>query len=418
MVKSCSCQADKIRRQPQQGKLTNVQTPLSIFESYNADFMGPFPKSKNGNDSILLFVDRFSRRLFLYAVSKHMTSEECADMFVENICYREGRGLPLSIVSDNDKLFTANYWRTVFKRFGTTLHMATARTQSSNGLAERYVAVVEEILRTRVNYLQNDWEELLAVIMFVCNNQDKVALLGRTPIEIETGATPIVPIDLVSKLTLAKAVQKNRQGSAQPKAAAIARLERLELTRIMVVRQLEEVKLDQKHYADRRRRDIVGLEVGGKAYVNMPAEQLAQHGLRPSAKLQHRMFGPFKILKRVSANSFELELPTSAVNSRTISVFHVKHLQSCPAPHKYASPSSLEVIPVSGEGERAEWEICEILDRRTRRAGKLEYLCRYKGYPLLDDCQWRSEAELEELARNMLTEFQDVYANRAGPGAA
>jgi len=130
------------------------------------------------------------------------------------------------------------------------------------------------------------------------------------------------------------------------------------------------------------------------------------------------MFGPFKILKRVSANSFELELPTSAVNSRTISVFHVKHLQSCPAPHKYASPSSLEVIPVSGEGERAEWEICEILDRRTRRAGKLEYLCRYKGYPLLDDCQWRSEAELEELARNMLTEFQDVYANRAGPGAA
>ena len=55
--------------------------------------------------------------------------------------------------------------------------------------------MVEEILRTRVNYLQDDWEELLAVIMFVCNNQDKVALLGRTPIEIETGATPIVPID-------------------------------------------------------------------------------------------------------------------------------------------------------------------------------------------------------------------------------
>jgi hypothetical protein len=96
------------------------------------------------------------------------------------------------------------------------------------------------------------------------------------------------------------------------------------------------------------------------------------------------MFGPFKILKRVSA-----------VNSRTISVFHVKFLQNCPAPHKYASPSSLEVIPVIGEGERAEWEICEIMDRRTRRAGKFEYLCRYKGYPLLQDCQWRPEAELE-----------------------
>jgi hypothetical protein len=72
------------------------------------------------------------------------------------------------------------------------------------------------------------------------------------------------------------------------------------------------------------------------------------------------------------------------------------------------------VIPVIGEGERAEWEICEIMDRRTRRAGKFEYLCRYKGYPLLQDCQWRPEAELEELARNMLTEFQDVYSTLIG----
>ena len=33
-----------------------------------------------------------------------------------------------------------------------------ARSQHSNGLAERMVAVVEEILRTRVNYRQDDWE--------------------------------------------------------------------------------------------------------------------------------------------------------------------------------------------------------------------------------------------------------------------
>ena len=417
MIKGCTCQADKINRRPQQGKLTSVQTPLSIFESYNADFMGPFPKSKNGNDCILLIVDRFSRRLFLYAVSKHMTSAQCAELFVDNICYREGRGLPLSIVSDNDKLFTANYWQTVFKRFGTKLHMATARTQSSNGLAERYVAVVEEILRTRVNYLQDDWEQLLSVIMFVCNNQDKVALMGRTPIEIETGATPIVPIDLASKLTLAKAVDKNRAGSTQPKAAAIARLERLEHDRLMVVNHLEAVKLDQKQYADKRRRDIVDLEVGGKAYVNMPAEQLAQHGLRPSAKLAHRLFGPFTIVKRVSANSFELELPTSAVNSRTISVFHVKFLEGCPKHHRYASPSALEVIPITGEGEDALWEISEIMDRRTRR-GKHEFLCRYKGYPLLKDCQWRPEKELEELSRDMLAEFKVVYEERTAPGVS
>ena len=179
----------------------------------------------------------------------------------------------------------------------------------------------------------------------------------------------------------------------------------------MVVNHLEAVKLDQKQYADKRRRDIVDLEVGGKAYVNMPAEQLAQHGLRPSAKLAHRLFGPFTIVKRVSANSFELELPTSAVNSRTISVFHVKFLEGCPKHHRYASPSALEVIPITGEGEDALWEISEIMDRRIRR-GKHEFLCRYKGYPLLKDCQWRPENELEELARDMLAEFKVVYSER------
>lgn len=65
---------------------------------------------------------------------------------------REGRGLPSVIISDNDKLFTAEFWKTLFKRFGTKLNFTHgARSQHSNGLAERMVAVVEEILRTVMN---------------------------------------------------------------------------------------------------------------------------------------------------------------------------------------------------------------------------------------------------------------------------
>ena len=49
-----------------------------------------------------------------------------------------------------------------YLQIGTEFLLATARTQSSNGLAERYVAVVEEILRTRVNYLQQPPPPLLS----------------------------------------------------------------------------------------------------------------------------------------------------------------------------------------------------------------------------------------------------------------
>ena len=52
-------------------------------------------------------VDRFSSRIFLYAHSKHITAPEMAQLFVDEISYKAGRGLPLSVISDNDKLFTA-----------------------------------------------------------------------------------------------------------------------------------------------------------------------------------------------------------------------------------------------------------------------------------------------------------------------
>jgi hypothetical protein len=47
---------------------------------------------------------------------------------------------------------------------GTCQSSGISRTQSTNGLAERYVAVVEEILRTCVNYKQTDWEEMTPTV--------------------------------------------------------------------------------------------------------------------------------------------------------------------------------------------------------------------------------------------------------------
>ena len=48
--------------------------------------------------------------------------------------------------------------RSVGSKFGNVAGVSTDVVwPESNGLAERYVAVVEEILRTRVNYLQRRW---------------------------------------------------------------------------------------------------------------------------------------------------------------------------------------------------------------------------------------------------------------------
>ena len=165
-----------------------------------------------------------------------------------------------------------------------------------------------------------------------------------------------------------------------------------------------------KQYADERRRAVDAfLKVGAKAYVSMPAAQLKQHGLRPSRKLNATCFGPFPIVARVSANSFQLDLGT-AVSSKTIDVFHVKYLRpSTDGPYK--SPDTLQPLPVYEDDGEPEWEISGILDRRRYR-GKNEYLVQYVGYPLLEDCEWRPHDELEITAPKILAEFEKSYSKK------
>ena len=181
------------------------------------------------NHKMLIIVDRFSRRVWLIPVQKTITSAALAEQFVNEVLLKGGRGLPLSLVSDNDTLFTARYWTAMFKHFGTKLCFATARTQSTNGLAERYVAVVEELLRTRVNYAQDDWEELIPHLLFAVNNQSKDTLTGLSPIQVELGIVPITPVDLIDQVTRAKAQARHpaKADAANPKSAAQQRIEQM-----------------------------------------------------------------------------------------------------------------------------------------------------------------------------------------------
>ena len=71
MIKACEkCQVSKIDRRKPQGLMNPVAQPLNIAQHYNIDFVGPIPRSCNGNHCMMIVVDRFSRRLFLYPTSK------------------------------------------------------------------------------------------------------------------------------------------------------------------------------------------------------------------------------------------------------------------------------------------------------------------------------------------------------------
>ena len=61
-------------------------------------------------------------------------------------------GMPREIISDCDTIFTAKFWCHLMKRCGTAIRLSSARSQQTNGLAERTIAIVEECLRNSITY--------------------------------------------------------------------------------------------------------------------------------------------------------------------------------------------------------------------------------------------------------------------------
>eukprot|EP01050_Picozoa_sp_SAG11_P009871 SAG11_NODE_960_length_6382_cov_8.585071_5_plen_109_part_00 len=85
--------------------------------------------------------------------------------------------------------------------------MSSARSQllQTNGLAERTIAVIEECLRSGVNYQQDNWVELANSVMLTLNSAPKAKLLQKSPLyytyyTYERGVQPLLPIDCVAAL--------------------------------------------------------------------------------------------------------------------------------------------------------------------------------------------------------------------------
>ena len=158
------CQNNKINRSKPKGLLQPLQTPTSPGQSLNMDFMTDLPRSYYRGawyDTCWVFVDRCSHRAYGLLCRKNNTAEELSDLFLHEYVLATMNGLPLELVSDRDTIFTSNHFKNITRRLGISLRISSARSQQTNGKAERKIAALEEVLRNGVNYRQDNWAELL-----------------------------------------------------------------------------------------------------------------------------------------------------------------------------------------------------------------------------------------------------------------
>jgi len=134
-VSSCQiCQQAKSERVKYPGLLEPLPIPKSAWQMISMDFIEGLPRS-SGKNCILVVVDKFSKFSHFIPLSHPFTAAVVAKAFMQQI-YRL-HGMPVSIISDRDKVFTSHLWQELFKLANVQLRMSSAYHPQSDGQTER-----------------------------------------------------------------------------------------------------------------------------------------------------------------------------------------------------------------------------------------------------------------------------------------
>ena len=125
-----------------------------------------------------------------------------------------------------------------------------------------------------------------------------------------------------------------------------------------------------------------------------------------SKKLRSKYIGPFRIMRKVSATSYELDLPAHIKIHPVVNVEYLKKYHESPA--EFAGRVEPRPEPVLNADLEPEYELQEIRGHKLDTNGKLRLLCHWAGYEDFDDTY---EPE-ENLANSQ--EMLDAYKQKAG----
>lgn len=134
-----------------------------------------------------MVVDRFSKYCNFVALAHPYTSETVAQVFFDEIVRLHG--VPQTIVSNRDPVFTSAFWRELMRLSGTKLHMTTVFHPQSDGQTEAANKVITVYLRCLTGDRPRQWIRWLPWAEYIYNTAFQTALKD-TPFKIVYGRDP------------------------------------------------------------------------------------------------------------------------------------------------------------------------------------------------------------------------------------
>jgi hypothetical protein len=371
------CQHSKGRKQ-NAGFYQPLPIPERPWEAISMDFVLGLPRMQRGVDSIFVVVDRFSKMAHFIPCQKTSDATHIANLFFKEIVRLHG--LPRSIVSDRDTKFIGHFWRTLWKKLGTSLAFSSAYHPQTDGQTEVVNRSLGDLLRSLVTEHHSSWDQILPQAEFAYNDSVNRST-GRSPFQILYGTQP-------------RGVSELREsGQAETSSASAEEFaEAMQELHSQVKQRLMKSNQEYKRRADQRKRQLQ-FEVGDMVLAHLRKERFPRGTYN---KLKMKNIGPCRVLKKFGENAYEIELPDGIGISP---IFNISDLYPYRAGEAEAGTEEPVVqwqkqLPVA---EKPQMEC--ILDKRagkkTRRKQYFEYLVKWKNHPV-EDASWETEAVIQK----------------------
>ncbi|GFW40159.1 retrovirus-related Pol polyprotein from transposon 412 [Trichonephila clavipes] len=183
----------------------------ALFERIAFDILGPLPRSSDGNNTILVVMDYFTKWPEVYPVSDQEAST-AAEALVQHWISRFG--VPLQLHSDQGRNFDSAVSKRQCEILAIDKTRTTALHPQSDSMVERFNRIILNSLSLLVSSNQQDWDKKLPFFLLAyrsavhetTGNSSSQMLFGRDlrlPADILFSRhpdTPLAPEEYIEKL--------------------------------------------------------------------------------------------------------------------------------------------------------------------------------------------------------------------------
>ncbi|MBW0517645.1 hypothetical protein O181_057360 [Austropuccinia psidii MF-1] len=186
--------------------MIKIQEPSKPLEIVHMDWVTGLPPGGNRSyNAFLVISDRFSKTPIFLPCHIDDTAMDTALLIWNRVI--SWTGIFTNIINDRDPKLTSALWTNLHQLFGTKLSFSIAYHTQTDGLAQRMIQTLEDMVRRFCAYglefedfdgLTHDWCTLLLALELEYKTSIN-ASTNETPAILEKGLNPKLPQDSLRK---------------------------------------------------------------------------------------------------------------------------------------------------------------------------------------------------------------------------